>query len=267
MSPRNDDAQNLIFNLAVMNRGGSTGPSMEIGLPYNKNMADVAESCYVPTPKVLLESLANVLQADHLPVFKKGYFGVYDPKANRERMSVGERFNKDKIILLSILPEFCMLDMFNIEMPAEDVLTRGLADFAKTKQVTLWLCFAAQIFLDVHHAMRYSAMGAFADLRMNGLRIQKTIKEYQKLSTTHPPPEFWPKEGDEEIQGISTTVQSWIIQDLFHDLRLQSSLARVGPPPEKHTLLSQQPILCGLFLFNLNLFRQSPTSWCIRGSV
>lgn len=254
-SERNNDVQNLVFNLAVMNRGDSAAASVEIGLPYNKNMADVAEWCYIPT-RVLLESFANVLQADHLPVFKKGHFGIYDPKANRERMSVGEKFNEDKIILLSILPEFCMLDAFNIHMPVEDVLTRGLAEFAKTKQVTLWLCFAAQIFLDVHHAMRHSALGAFADLRMSGLRIQKTIKEYQQLSKTHPTPEFWPKEGDEEIQGISTAVQSWIIQDLFHDLRVQSGLDRVGPPPEKHTLLSQHPILCGLFLFQLNLRMQ-----------
>ncbi|KAL4779928.1 hypothetical protein BJX76DRAFT_339386 [Aspergillus varians] len=255
-SEKNDNIQNLVFNLAVMNRGGSTAPSMEIGLPYNKNMANVAEWCYIPT-RILLESFANVLQVNHLPVFKKGHFGMYDPKANRERMSLGEKFNEDRIILLSILPEFCMLDMFKIQLPMEDVLTRGLAEFAKTKQVTLWLCFAAQIFLDVHHAMRHSALGAFADLRMCGLRIQKTIEEYQQLSNTHPPPKFWPKEGDQEIQDISTAVQSWIIQDLFHDLRVQSGLDRVGPPPEKHTLLSQHPILCGLFLFNLNLRMQS----------
>jgi hypothetical protein len=254
-SDRKDNIQNLVFNLAVMNRGGSAAPSTEIGLPYNKNMADVAEWCYVPT-RVLLESFAAVLQAGHLPVFKKGHFGTYNPRADRERMPLGERFNEDKIVLLSILPEFCMLDTFKIQMPTEDVLTRGLADFAKNKRVTLWLCFASQIFLDVHHTMRHSALDAFGDLRMSGLRIVKTIKEYQQLVKTHPTPKFWPKEGDMEIQGISNTVESWIIKDLFHDLRTQSGLDRVGPPPEKHALLSQHPVLCGLFLFNLNLRMQ-----------
>ncbi|KAL3494404.1 hypothetical protein BJX62DRAFT_223195 [Aspergillus germanicus] len=206
-----------------MNRGGSAAPSTDIGLPYNKNMADIAEWCYVPT-RVLLESFAAVLQANHLPVFKKGHFGTYNPKADRERMPLGERFNEDKIILLSTLPNFCMLDTFKIQMPTEDALTRGLADFAKNKHVTLWLCFASQIFLDVHHTMRDSALGAFADLRMSGLRIM------------HPPPKFWPKGGDMEIQGISNTVESWIIKDLFHDLRPR-----------------QTPYVCGLFLFNLNL--------------
>ncbi|KAL5340459.1 hypothetical protein BJX70DRAFT_361012 [Aspergillus crustosus] len=249
------DIQTLVYEIAIASRGISGAPSTEIDLPYNKNMADVANWCYVPT-KILLEAFANVLQANHHPVFKKGYFGTYNPKADRTRMPLGQRFKEDKIILLSILPEFCMLDTFKLQMPAEDVITRGIAEFAKTKNVSLWLCFASQIFLDIHHSMRHSALGAFGDLRMSGLRIQKTIKEYQDLSKTYPPPKFWPKEGDQEIQAISSTVEAWIIQDLFHEIRVAAGLDRVGPPPEKHVFLSQHPLLCGLFLFNLNLRMQ-----------
>ncbi|KAJ5551508.1 hypothetical protein N7461_006206 [Penicillium sp. DV-2018c] len=252
---RMDDVQTIVCNLSVYNRGISAAPSTEIGLPYNKNMADVAEWCYVPT-KILLESFADVLQVNHLPVFKKGYFGNYNPKANRERMSVGQKFNEDKIIFLSILPEFCMIDAFKIQIPTEDAITRGLAEFAKSKKVNLWLSFASQIFLDVHHIMRHSTLGAFGDLRMSGLRIQKTVEDYIQLSKTHPQPKFWPKEGDEEIRNIGSTVKSWIIQDLFQDLRVHSKLDSIGSAPEKHALFSQHAILCGLFLFNLNMRMQ-----------
>jgi hypothetical protein len=171
-------------------------------------------------------------------------------------MSLGQKFNEDKIILLSILPEFCMVDVFKIQMPTEDAITRGLAEFAKSKKVNVWLCFAAQIFLDVHHIMRYSSLGAFEDLRMSGLRIQKTIDDYFQLSKTHPQPKFWPKEGDEEIQNIGSTVKSWIIQDLFQDIRVHSELDSIGSAPEKHALFSQHATLCGLILFNLNMRMQ-----------
>ncbi|KAK2792486.1 hypothetical protein FQN52_003421 [Onygenales sp. PD_12] len=256
LAGKTDGIQNAVYNLAVITRGISATPSTEIGLPYNKDMADMADWCYVPT-KVLLESFANVLQEGHQPVFKKGYFGTYDPKADRGRMSLGQQFNEDKIILLSILPEFCMLDRFKIQLPTEDVITRGLAEFAKTKTVTTWLCFASQIFLDVHHIMRHSTLGAFGDLRMSGLRIKKTIDDYQQLSRTHPPPKFWPKEGDKEIQNIGSTVKSWIIQDLFLDLRVLSKLYGIGSVPEKHALFSQHAILCGLILFSLNVRMQA----------
>ncbi|KAK2811591.1 hypothetical protein FQN50_001933 [Emmonsiellopsis sp. PD_5] len=256
LTGRTENVQNAVYNLAVITRGISAAPSMEIGLPYNKDMADMADWCYVPT-KVLLESFANVLQDGHQPVFKKGYFGTYDPKADREQMSLGQKFNEDKIILLSILPEFCMVDTFKIRMPTEDAITRGLTEFRKTKRATLWLCFASQIFLDVHHIMRHSSLGAFGDLRMSGLRIQKTIDDYQKLSRTHPQPRFWPKEGDEAIQNIGSTVKSWVIRDLFQDIRVHSKLDSIGSPPEKHALFLQHSILCGLILFSLNAQMQT----------
>ncbi|PWY91650.1 hypothetical protein BO94DRAFT_555459 [Aspergillus sclerotioniger CBS 115572] len=227
-----------------------------IGLPYNKHMADIADYCYVPI-MALLDSFADVLQDNEQPVFKKGYFGTYDPKADRERMSVGQKFNEDKIIFLSILPEFCMIDTFGVQMPTQDAITRGLLEYVKTKKVTLWLTFASQIFLDVHHVMRRSTQGAFGDLRMSGLRIQKIINDCQELSKTYPQPKFWPKEGDEEIQHINFTVESWIIKDLFQELRIHSGMNRTGSPPDKYALLSQHSILCGLMLFILNIRMQS----------
>ncbi|KAJ5176870.1 uncharacterized protein N7482_002747 [Penicillium canariense] len=253
LSP-DENFQDLVFRAACITRGILPTPSVEVGLPYNKHMADVAEWCYLPT-WVILESFSRVLQNNHLPVFKKGHFGIYDPKANRDGMSLGQKFNEDKILLLQLLPEFCMIDTFGIRMLTSDSITRGLVEFCKTKMVDPWLCFASQILLDVHHIMRYSTLSTFQDLRMSGLRIQKTIDDYLKISKTHPQPQFWPKEGDDEIKNIHFTVDSWIIKDPFSELR------RVSFPGndafEKHVLLSQHSILCGLSLFHLNTRMQS----------
>ncbi|KAF5854780.1 hypothetical protein ETB97_011711, partial [Aspergillus alliaceus] len=253
LSP-DENLQDLVFKAACITRGILPTPSAEIGLPYNKDMADVAEWCYLPTC-VILESFTHVLQDNELPVFKKGFFGIYDPKANREGMSLGQKFNEDKILLLQLLPEFCMIDTFGIRMLSSDSITRGLVEFCKTKKLGLWLCFASQILLDVHHIMRYSTLSAFEDLRMSGLRIKKTIDDYLEISKTHPQPKFWPKEGDDEIKDIQFTVDSWIMKDPFSELR------RLSFPGnnvfEKHVLLSQHSILCGLSLFHLNIRMQS----------
>lgn len=248
-----DSLQRVVFNASCMSRGIMPTPSVELGLPYNKDMADVAEWCYFPT-LVLLNSFADVLHQNDLPVFKKGYFGTYDPKANREKMSMGQKFNEDKIFLLQLLPEFCILG-YNIQLPASDVLTRGLVEFCKTKKVTPWLCFASQILLDVHHVMRHSHPGAFQDLRMSGLRIQKTIVEYLKVSKSHPQPKFWPKEGDEEIKDLHSTVESCIIEDPIHVLKV--NVFPKSHVPEKHALFSQHAILCGVNMFHINMRMQS----------
>ena len=244
-----DDIQQIVFDTARMTRGISAYPSLEVGLPFNKNMADVAEWCYIPT-QILLESFADILEDDHVPVFKKGHFGTYDPKAIREKMSVGERFDEDKILLLQLLPEFCALKTFGVQMLVSDSITSGLIEFCKTKKCTPWLCFAAQILLDVHHIMRHSPLSALDDLRMSGLRIQKTVDEYLKLTKTHPQPAFWPKEGDEEIENIKFNVEWWVLQDPLFEIRKRTMKRQ--QVPEKHELWSQHSILCGLTLFHLN---------------
>lgn len=252
---RSDDTQSIIYKVAAFLRDISATPSTEIGLPYNKNMVDVAGWCYIPT-KILLESFADVLEDGDLPVLRKRNFDSYNPKANRERMTVEQKLNEDKIILLSLLPEFCMFDTFGIQMPTEDVVTRGLVEFSKTRTVTLWLSFASQVFLDIHHTMRHSSLSAFQDLRLSGLRIQKTVENYLQLAESHPQPKFWPLGRDEEIQGIGVTVESWIAQDPFFEIRTCSASFRSLPPPEKHALFSAHAILCGLILFHLHMRMQ-----------
>jgi hypothetical protein len=251
---RVDSLQELVFTTSSIKRGILPTPSIEIGLPYNKDMADVAEWCYLPT-LVLLRSFAGILQDEHFPVFKKGHFGTYEPKANRENMSVGQKFNEDKILLLQLLPEFRMVESFDIPMLASDAITEGLVGYCKSKNATLWHCFASQILLDVHHIVRYSKLGAFEDLRMSGLRIQRIIEDYWKVSRTHPDPPFWPKEGEEEIQQLHDGVESWIIHDPFYALK--ASMFPGKQAPEENVLFSQHAILCGLHMFHFNLRMQS----------
>ncbi|KAJ5476941.1 hypothetical protein N7539_007085 [Penicillium diatomitis] len=186
---RREGFQDIIYKIAVFNRGISGGPSAEIGLPYNKHIANEAEWCYIPT-KILLDSFTDVLEDGYLPVFKKGHFGHYDPQADRERMSLRQKFNEDKILLCSILPDFCMMEPLKIHLPTEDAITQGLTEYARTKRVTLWLSFTSQSFLDIHHIIRHTPSGAFRDLQISRIRINETIEDYFQLAKTHPSPKF-----------------------------------------------------------------------------
>ena len=248
------DIDELVFKATCLTRGVIPTPSLEIGLPYDKRMADVAEWCYLPT-RALMESFAQVLQDDHLPILKKGSLGIYDPKANRQRMSLAQKFNEDKILLFELLPEFCAINTFGINMITSDSITAGLIEYLKTKKVGIWLSFASQILLDVHHIMRYSSISAFEDLRISGLRIQRTIDDYWKISKTHSQPPFWPKEGDDLIKDIYSTVDTWVIKDPISETICCSVPWK--NPSEKHVLLSRHSILCGLSMFHLNIRMQS----------
>ncbi|KAI3396237.1 hypothetical protein diail_12381 [Diaporthe ilicicola] len=247
------EAQLMLFGMACVARGHHEPASTELGLTFNVEMADEAEWCFIPT-RTLLQSFVPVMQQSHVPDFKKGHFGDYDPKADRSRMSVDERFNEDKILLLELLPEFCLLQTMGGNWPVRDEFTHGFSEFVETKKITLWLCFAAQVLLDIHHTLRSSPDSPWNDLRMAGLRISKTIADFKKLSATHPKPAFWPKEGDQEIDSIQHCIDSNIKFDpqrAVWQLVLSSSQTH-----EEHFFLKRNPVLCGLLTFHLNLRMQ-----------
>ncbi|CAJ2511208.1 Uu.00g068330.m01.CDS01 [Anthostomella pinea] len=246
--------QELLYENACLARGVIEPPSTELGMTFNEKMADVADWAYVPTA-TLLNSFVPVMQKDTLP----GCFGTYDPQADRANMNAPEKFNEDKLILLELLPGFCVVEMFNVPIPVKDEITRGFVEFARDKQVSLWLCFAAQILLDTYHIMRRSRLSAFDDLRMSGLRIARVIEDFWKLSKTHPQPRFWPKEGDEEIKRIRDCVSTFIEQDSLQPIRraaAQEISHDLSEHPD-HLLFSRNPVLSGTLMMHLNLRMQT----------
>lgn len=252
------DLQMIVFETGCVTRGEVGPASQELGLAFNVRMADLAEWCYLGVGS-LLQSFVPIIQKNSIPVYKPGYFGVYDPKANRAEMSVAEKFHEDKLLLLEVLPEFCMLNAFNVSMPVRDEITTGLVGFARHKKPDLWLCFATQIMLDTHHALRASRTGAFSDLRLTGLRIAKTLDDFLKLSQTHAKPPFWPNEGDEEIRRIRELIKLHIEDDPLVHLRNAAELeaGRSKTSGSEHLLFQRNPLLCGLMMFQLNLRMQT----------
>jgi hypothetical protein len=251
------DIQKLVCTAACLACGLEIDEQPTPGLTFNVKLTDVVYWCYLPTTSLLL-SFVPVIQKNHVPVYKPGHFGTYDPKADRANMSVVERFNEDKLILMELLPEFCIMDKLHIEMPVLDQITSGFVSFVHHKKTSLWLSFAAQVLLDTHHIMRLSRLGAFGDLRMSGLRITRTIEDFWKLSATHPKPQFWPREGDDEIKRIHECIKAFIEQDplaLVSEM-LAGELSRQKQNRPDHFLLSRNPILCGLTMTHLNLRMQ-----------
>ncbi|KAI0021009.1 hypothetical protein F4780DRAFT_739756 [Xylariomycetidae sp. FL0641] len=254
--------QQLMYVTACTVRGENMEARPDPSVPYNINLEDVADWCYLPT-HILLQSFIPVLQPGELPVFKKGYFGTYNASARRDRMSPGERFNEDKILLLQLLPEFALLQQFNIETPVEDEITAGMMEYTKTKKLPMWLSFAAQLLLDVHHGLRHTKGKAFNDLRMTALRTKKTIEDYWELSKSFTgKPKFWPKEGDQNIKRIHNTAQAWVVEDLLYEFKNASlppstrKTYEAAGGVDRHLLLQSHGVLCGLISFKLTLWMQ-----------
>ncbi|KAJ5702019.1 hypothetical protein N7488_009567 [Penicillium malachiteum] len=240
------DIQEFFFTRSCFVRGVPLPTSFDFSC--NKVSAKLADGCFMPTC-LTLEASCDLLQERNLLKVKEDSFGAYNPKANREFMSQSQKSEEDRILLLKLISDVCMINAFDSKNPFLDSITEGLLGYVRTKKVNLWLCFASQIYLDIQHLMRHSASSAFNDLRMSGLRIKKTVDEYFKFSKTHSQPKFWSEGNDKRIEELKKAVDLVVDGDVFEGLCSKSSNRG---PSEKHALLSRNPVMCGLSLFQLN---------------
>lgn len=241
----------LMYVTACVMRGEDVELRQNPGDPYNMAVADIAEWSYLST-HVLLVSFCDVLEPEVIPSYKRGYYGVYNPSQDRTKMSFQEKFVEDQIVLLQALPDFAFLGQLGIPLAVEDEITTGLRKMMKTKNVPLWLAFAAQVYLDIHHILRVDVQKGFQEVKITALRVQKTLKEYFEFSKALSCPN-WPKSNDNGLRGILETIDRYVANDIFIGMKSPDSDPK---DDEWFTFLKWHPMQAGLLMFNLNLRMQ-----------
>ena len=223
---------------------------------FNYEVADVAQWLYLPT-FILLDGFCDVIQPRQMPLMKPGFFGIYDPKADRKAMSLRQMLAEDKIILLEALPEFCLLGDSKVQFPGEDELTKGLREMYKTKKISLFLCFATQIYLDITHIRRDRIGSSFHDLQAIGRQAKKTLNP----ALAQPHSILWPEENDKILRNTLEFIDYWITKDAIDKMRrvLLKSMYDKGIT-EPYYLFSRHPLLCGLLQFSLTMMMREAGS-------
>lgn len=115
---------------------------------------DVASDTYV-LAIMMLESFIPVLYEDKrdVPLYREGMYGMYDPSRSRATMSTVTKFNQDKIILMEYFSEMSTVNRSGMTYPVQDEFLRGMQELDDTRTVPMYLAFATQIFLDIHHLL------------------------------------------------------------------------------------------------------------------
>jgi hypothetical protein len=122
-----------------------------------------------------LASFNDIIEPGILPVYKPGHCGVYDFRSDRASKSSRDEFREDKVVRLGILPGFCGFALGPGSIPAEDELTRDICEMVKRRSIPIWLVFAAQIFLDIHHTLGGQVSRGFSDLVLSASYVENNI--------------------------------------------------------------------------------------------
>jgi hypothetical protein len=190
---------------------------------------------------------------------KRGHFGVYNPRADRNKMDDAQRNHQDLILLMELLPEFCFLAQYKIDLFATDELTRGLSKMALTKEIPVWLTFATTVLLDIQHLARDKVDHSLKQLQVIASRAKGTLSHYFDFSRAITRPSTWPKENELWLKHLAEGIDKTMLNDVVLPLK-QKLFTQFGHPfsadTERFYLYKRQPILCGLLAFRLTLEMQ-----------
>ncbi|KAI8904491.1 hypothetical protein DFJ77DRAFT_480405 [Powellomyces hirtus] len=249
-----ETATGVLFVYACFARGEDPSARQHRDDVVNMRMIDVAQFLYIPA-HAILTSLSNAISPSDYPWYN-GQFGHYNPRDNREKMSIRERITEDRLLLMVCMPDLVMMGRMERDDILKDEFTKEFGIFAATKRISLPLVFATQVFVDIHNILRERAASGLAVLRLAGSQMIESLK---KRAEENPkvPLENWPAHNEQATVGFHQWIQGWIIEDLLHlprktlanNLKLKESLVPFA-------LMRRHPWLCGMMQFKLQLYGQ-----------
>lgn len=201
---------------------------------------------------MLLSSFIDVIESTSLPIYKTGHFGTYNASSNRSQKSARDKFREDKIVLLEVLPEFCVLARYPKTIPAEDNFTCGMREMIKTKKVSIALVLATQIFLDVHHILRDQIVTGFSDLVKSAQYVANNIERAQEFHKDLRV-DTWPQSNDQVLRQILERISTWVQSDSVQEMRMSMMKRSVNqvPPSKPFFMMKQHPLYCGLLSYSI----------------
>ena len=150
--------------------------------------------------------------------YKSSHWGLYNSSIDRKVRNSRAKFCEDKVILGEILPEFCILASSDASPPAEDEFTRGMRAVGKCSTVPIWLAFAGQVFLNIHHILREDVHRGFEDLACGARyakgNTQRAIYFHKNLRMSD-----WPHSYDRVLECVLDMIDEWAVRDNIGEAR------------------------------------------------
>ncbi|TEA17734.1 hypothetical protein C8034_v010026 [Colletotrichum sidae] len=226
-------------------------PNQASGTGYfNYDTYDLADTMYYNVWR-LLDAFSRVLTPRGIPLFKPGYYGIYDPSSNRETKSGQEKFQEDQILIMELCTELVLIARRLPTWPVEDGLLRGMKELIETRELPFSLVFAVQIYLDIHHSLREDVVRGLHEMVKSTSIIRNDVARHlefhQNLKIR-----TWPASNDAVLKSMNMMI-GWLGRDPIHDVKVKEyreSGTVLSADTEKYYLLRNSPVMAGLILYH-----------------
>lgn len=217
---------------------------------FDKGTYDISTEAYIITA-YSLKSFTQLLHPRKLPLVKEGMFGIYDPCSDRNGKSAEEKLREDKILLTEQLTELMTVIRMVPGYPVQDGFLRGMKEVDKTHEVPLYVAFAAQTFLDIHHILRDEVSRGFKELMQQTKVMDHDLESHLEFHKTLKV-DTWNLQNDLVLREMQRKLK-WIGSDPVWQEKTKQYNRDGNPVPESmkpHRILQRSPVLAGLMLYH-----------------
>ncbi|MCJ1373877.1 hypothetical protein MMC20_005107 [Loxospora ochrophaea] len=216
----------------------------------NMAMFDVGCWMLLPCAKMLDQWHRWVIVEKRL-VWRFEDFQIYDSPQEHFKLSPRQQFQNDRVILFKTLREIVVIMVQHVRSgPVEDEFIKGVRKHWASKTLDMWVVFAAQVSLDIHHIMGQDVVRGIEELKAASEDVLLSTKSYFEFAPSWPT--AWKVQNDDIIRFIQDEINCWMMSDA---LALEKEKASphlrqlLGPPGPGYYLFSQNPLICGLLMF------------------
>jgi len=203
-----------------------------------------------------LMELCNNLRPGHLLVKNPERIDDYDATRDRSTWSIEEQDDEDTAILSELFEDIVVLSRMKIDLPAQDELTAGLramVDGNSFESMPMYVVFAAQMFLDIHHTLRGRISRAFESLQTTGRTVCDIVDEHFRHTSDQNKASI-PLGNTESLKRIKVYAKDWIENDAIGAAVYRGTARRGTTKPFR--LLQNHPVLCGLKILRIQMLLQ-----------
>ncbi|KAH8755072.1 hypothetical protein F5883DRAFT_687405, partial [Diaporthe sp. PMI_573] len=188
-----------------------------------------------------------------------GKFGWYDAQtAHLETMDNRQRWAQDKAALLEVVPDITLL--FELKgIPVLDEFARGVKAMLETQEIPVWLCFAAQNYLDTLHFFGPDVTRPLAEFHhFNEITVE--LLDRAKVAERN----IVVKKDLEDMRRMVTVQMNGV--DIFTASRMVSNRgSRNESASRPSSFLQHNPLFCGLWIHYARvLFHQTGVKYAAK---
>lgn len=216
------NAREKFFAVQCILQGQDPSARLRHDDPINFTLYELAETSLVNTHS-LVDAFRRVLKVNDLPLYKPGFYGMFDPAKDRASMTGGEKSDEDKVLLLELLSDIVFFHhaIKAGQLKATDEFTKAVALLKSQDRHTMAFDFAAQIYLDIQQCLRGQSAVGVVDLQTYVMVCKESLNQnfefHANLSI-----ENWPRENDQPLRMISEVMERWLLKDAYGELKVKS---------------------------------------------